>query len=65
MDDLLNLLPDANDLRRAAATMRAAGYAEIAMRLDDTARYVAREERMERANTLLADRETFLQAVAQ
>jgi len=59
----MNLLPDARDLRRSASVMREAGHHEIAMRLDDTARYVSREERTERANTLLGDREAFLQRV--
>lgn len=64
MDDLLNLLPDANDLRKAANLMRENDHYEIAMRLDDAARFVAREERAERANHALRERENFLQQVA-
>jgi hypothetical protein len=64
VDDLLNLLPDANDLRKAASACREQGQYEIAMRLDDAARFVAREERAERANLALRERENFLQQVA-
>jgi len=64
MDDLLNLLPESNDLRKCARVMREAGHYEIAMQLDDIARYLSREERYARFHSALADREAFLQETA-
>lgn len=48
MDDLLNVLPDAADLRTAARILREEGQYEIAMRLEDSARIVRRYEMSDR-----------------
>ena len=48
MDDLLNVLPDASDLRTAARILREEGQYEIAMRLEDSARIVRRYEMSDR-----------------
>lgn len=57
--DLQDLLPDARGLRRAATLAREGGEHELAMRLDDAARYVGRLERIDRAVVLRVDREAF------
>lgn len=45
LESLLDTLPDAAGLRRAASILRANGEFELGMTLQDAARFVALEER--------------------
>lgn len=57
MDDLLNVLPDATDLRTAARILREEGQYEIAMRIEDSARIVRRYEMSDRYAVTSAGRD--------